>query len=444
MKQFLAPSALLALLAVLGSLAIGAVGAPPVSGRQEPEAAPQGIVSDQVIVKVRPWLPEMVRSLGQGALGMRELEHSPLLSASLLSLPPGLSPERASAILSALPWVEYAEPNYRVRAALVPNDPAYGRQQWYYELLGAPQAWDVTTGSSSTVVAVLDAGVDMAHPDLQGRFWTNTAEIPGNGRDDDGNGCVDDVNGCNFTVDPANGDVGDDSLTGHGTFVAGIVAAAGNNGQGLAGVAWGARIMPVKVLQGDVGSSFSVAQGMVYAAKSGARVINMSLGTCHPNRLLEDALGVAHDRYRAVVVAAAGNAEAGCTSVNYPAAYDRAVAVGASGQADPDARAPFSNWGPEVDFVAPGVDICSTFPGGDYRCGDGTSFAAPLVAGTVALLLAKNPALSDADVRAILRLTAKDLPDGSTPAWDGAGRIQIGRALTTGFSRSFIPSVSKE
>ena len=288
-----------------------------------------------------------------------------------LRLREGLSLEKALEFYSRMPGVDYAEPNYRLKAEFVPNDPLYAAQRWYYNLTEAPQAWDVEQGKPSVIVAVLDSGVDVTHPDLRDRIWRNPGEGVPNGIDDDGNGCVDDVHGCNF-VEPEDADpscgpqptspsnqVADDS--GHGTFVAGIIGATGNNGIGVIGVAPGVTLMPVKVLDcTGAGTTADAAAGILYAARMGAQVINLSFGGAETSRTLQEAIVTATGTFGAVVVAASGNQ--GTQGVTYPARYRQVIAVGASDRNSPDARASFSNWGPEVDVVAPGIDLVSTVP----------------------------------------------------------------------------------
>ncbi len=333
----------------------------------------------------------------------------------------------------------------------MPNDPMYGAyQRWYYELIEAPEAWDLGPGPQPALVAVLDTGVDIDHPDLAGKIWTNQAETPGNAVDDDGDGCVDDVHGCNF-VEPGTADLAcigrppgpSSDVTdhdGHGTFVAGIIAASTNNAEGVAGTADGIILMPVKVLSCTGGGRpADVAAGILYAAENGAQVINMSFGGHLESDLVRDAIRTAHDDYGMVLVAATGNN--GMQQVSFPATLDEVIAVGATGHDKPDERASFSSWGPEVDVVAPGVDITSTVPsslcGRNWRCisslpyskASGTSFAAPLVSGLAGLLLSRNPGLGNEDVRAIIKATAQPLTDESLRKWAGAGRIRMRQAL---------------
>ena len=214
-----------------------------------------------------------------------------------LSVTPGQEAATAAA-LRRRPDVAFAELDYLATAAEVPNDPDWGNQ-WSLARIGLPEAWNVTTGSTGIIIAVVDSGLYLGHPDLAGKVWTNPGEIPVNWVDDDGNGKVDDVNGWHFYqqwtpdgyIPAGNANVTDDF--GHGTHVAGITAAATNNGIGIAGVSWGARVMPVKVLdQYGNGWYSDIADGIVYAADNGAKIINLSLGGAAASRDLVPGRGV--------------------------------------------------------------------------------------------------------------------------------------------------------
>jgi len=409
-------------------------------------------VPGELLVKYHEPTLAIGRRIVNGAIGAREIERIEELGVSHVALDPGIAPEEAARRLDSMPGVEYAEPNIVLQMAMTPSDPFYmGRQKWYYELVGAPKAWDVETGEPGVIVAVLDTGVDVTHPDLKDSIWTNRDETPGNGIDDDNNGCLDDVRGCNFgqnekecPFEPStpNGDIDDD--VGHGSFVAGIIAAKGNNAIGVIGIAPNVTVMPVKVLdcQGLLTAS-AVAQAIVYAAQEGARVINMSFGwedaTDDMTQTMRAAIDIAHDQYGVVLVGAAGNDTRG--TVAFPARYEKVIAVSASDHSKKDDKAYFSNWGTEIAVTAPGVDIASTLPlefcGTMWTClgekpyamEEGTSFSAPLVAGAAALILSKGPPMSPDAVKSRLTSTARSLPDGSHANWDGAGLIQVDLAL---------------
>ncbi|GAB4568008.1 MAG: hypothetical protein Kow0047_20570 [Anaerolineae bacterium] len=316
--------------------------------------------------------------------------------------------------------VTWAEPNYTIQLDLVPNDPLYSTQSTYLDRLQVETAWDATTGSPDIVVAVLDTGVDLAHPDLSAGIWTNPGEIPGNGLDDDENGFVDDVHGWDFADD--DNDPTDDH--GHGTHVAGIIAARTNNGIGIAGMAGQVTILPVDIFSGGIGTYADLIQGIVYAADNGARVINMSLGALSYSRGEEAAVAYATER-GALCIAASGNQ--GLEVWHYPAAHPQVIAVGAVDSADQ--RAGFSNYGPYLSLTAPGVQVTSTLPGNRYGWLSGTSMATPHVSGVAALILSLNPFLSPAEVRAILESTADDLGAGGWDPQYGYGRVNAAAAV---------------
>jgi subtilisin family serine protease len=386
---------------------------------------------DELLVRYRQGAaatPNSSQLLGSGAAG-----YNPRLDVWKLRLPAGMSVDEAVAQLRADSDVVLAQPNYRYVAARAPNDPSYGEWQHpYYAAVNAPAGWEVETGNEDVLVAILDGGVNITHPELDSTAWTNPAETL-NGIDDDGNGCIDDTHGCNFQGDPPNGDI--DDRDGHGTFVAGIIAAESDNGYGVAGIAWSASIMPVRVLDPNgIGTTEQLAGGILYAAENGADVANLSLalvpeeGTCPDDPIVEDALRIAHDDFDLAVLAAAGNFNMNC--VAFPAASPYTIAVGGAGPpTDPDVRAPFSQWGPEVDLAAPAVDIFSTLPDDNFGTNLGTSFATPIVAGAAALLLSQESDRTVEELRTILRDTARDMPDDLHPNWDGAGMLNLGAAL---------------
>ncbi len=329
--------------------------------------------------------------------------------------------------LSTHPDIEYAEPDYLRRmaplstsqpstpsifAAPPPDgsgDPLFA-QQWHLNAANIPAAWQHLEsnglepgGSRDIVIAVIDSGVDYTHPDLAANMWVNSTEFNGTpGNDDDGNGFVDDIHGVNVVSNSwsENGDPADDH--GHGTHVAGIIAAQANNNVGGVGVAYNSQIMAIKAAQySGVLSSSDIAQAIYYAVEQGADVINMSFGGYTRSQLEEDALAIAFGQ--AVLVAAAGNdgkINSPCTSGRdmYPAAYSWVLGVMAQRQhpsINGDYLAGFSNYdcqpqdSHEYELMAPGVDVWSTLPNGLYSAWDGTSMATPVVSGIAALLRTK-------------------------------------------------------
>lgn len=309
-----------------------------------------------------------------------------------------------------------------VARAATPVDPRYS-EQWGLTKIAAPAAWDVTTGSPNVVIAVVDSGVDITHPDLAGQIWTNPGEIAGNAKDDDGNGYVDDIHGWNVLAN--NADLSDS--TGHGTQVAGVIAAKANNGAGGAGVCWGCKLMVVKVTQQSGAANYSdIAAGVRYAAQKGAQVINVSLGGTSDSAALRAA--VAEAAPNAVIVAGAGNS--GGEAPFYPAAYNEYV-LAVAGSAENDTRVTSSNYGAWVDVSAPGQNVLTTFSGGGYGLTSGTSVGAPFASGLAGLLLSAHPDWSPAQVRAQIIRTADSI-DALNPGYAGklGGRIDAGAALS--------------
>ncbi|MBI3621223.1 MAG: S8 family serine peptidase, partial [Nitrospirae bacterium] len=341
----------------------------------------------------------------------------------VFDVPEGEDIEAVIAEYQKDPSVEYAEPNYLVHTTAIPNDPMFS-QQWSLNNTGqvggiadadidAPEAWNIETGNASVVIAIVDTGVDLTHPDLAGKiiqgydFWNNDSDP----QDDHG----------------------------HGTHVAGIAAAMSNNNVGIAGVCWYCGILPVKVLdhQGS-GNELSVTNGIVWATDNNADIINLSLGLGFKSLALADAVAYAHQQ-GVVVVAARGNDAS--TELFYPASYPESISVAATD--GNDALAYFSSYGYDLETTAPGQFILSTVPVGScqlcdpsgYLRLDGTSMAAPHVAGLAGLLLSANPSLSPDEVKLILTSTSED--DIESPQRDrllfnkyiGWGRINAYDAL---------------
>lgn len=340
--------------------------------------------------------------------------------------------------LEALPFVRYVQPNF-LRSYCQSSAPdSLLDQQWALERIEAASAWEIQRGRRQIVLAIIDSGVEYDHPDLAANIWHNPAEIPDNGLDDDQNGYIDDVIGWDFTDAPDLPGAGDyldrdndpHDEGGHGTHVAGISAAVGNNGSGISGVAPNCRIMALRAgfrLQSGGGflQDDDVAAAIVYAADQGANVINMSFGDPRVSPVLRDAIAYAQSRGCMLVAAAGNNGEPGLL---YPAGYDAVIAVGATDSNDQ--RASTSSYGTGLDLMAPGVGILSTWLDGDYQLLGGTSMAAPHVTAAAGLLLSQDPTRSAEAVRAILRASADDLGQPGFDAEFGAGRLNIHAALT--------------
>ena len=442
----------LTLAAVLTTVAVAAVALAVLApGRTTGVDAPVRIVSHSVsrIVEVAPSFADDTDLLlvtpahGRPAelaaalerLGYRTLPAAALVDAVRVPVPAGADPTALAHRLAGTGLLAVVDADARVRADRLPGDPLVAGQRPYLDAIRAPQAWDGRTGAEQITIAVVDSGVDATHPDLAARIRRNLAELP-DGRDEDANGCPDDLLGCTFVspaaadpscgytqAAPRGGAVDDD---GHGTFVAGIAAAAGGNGIGATGIAWDARILPVKVLDCTATGRISdAAAGILYAARSGARVIILAFGSPSDARVLRDAVAEATDRYGALVVASVGNE--GAQRVQFPAAYPRVLAVAGSGLTAPDGvvdyrrPATFSNAGPEVGVYAPAVRLIAPLPTAlcghagwtciepGYARASGTSFAAPLAAGAVALMMAADPSLSPALAAALLTQSAQPL-----------------------------------
>ncbi len=300
------------------------------------------------------------------------------------------------------PNILHAEPDYLYHGLAIPNDPRFSFQ-WALNSIRAPQAWDLISSPEAVTVAVVDSGIDYRHEDLTGKV------VPG-------------YDYVNSDSDPL-----DDQ--GHGTHVAGVIAASSNNGLGIAGVDWNARLMPVKVLDAaSVGWGAWLIQGITYAANNGARVINLSVGNDKFSEFVQNAINDAHAK-GCLVVAAMGNQDGSVPM--YPAAYQNVLAVGAVD--NQDQRVTGLNWGsnigPHIDLVAPGMGILSTLPSNRYESWDGTSMASPQVVGVAALVWSVNPALTHDKVAQIIQESADDQVGNSSEdiqGWDqyyGWGRV---------------------
>ncbi len=360
-------------------------------------------------------------------------------------LQPGIDPTLLTDFIANQPEVATVELDHVVRLAAVPSDP-YFPEQWNLHNSGqtggvidadvdAPEAWNIATGSANVVVAVIDTGVDYTHEDIKDNMWTNPGEIPGNGIDDDANGYVDDVYGYDFfnnTSDPF-----DDN--GHGTHVAGTIAARGNNSVGVVGIAWRARVMAVKFLSaGGFGYVSDAVRAVRYATTMGAKVANNSWGGGGYNQALFEAISDANTAGM-LFVAAAGNAGSNNDFFSfYPANYNVPNVLAVAATDHYDLRAWFSNYGATtVALGAPGVNVLSSVPRGfcslcaatGYRLLSGTSMAAPHVSGAAALLLSHGGfGVADIKPRLIATVDPVEALNGITLS---GGRLNVYRAVNT-------------
>jgi len=402
----------------------------------------------RLLVRFAPGASAAARAAAVAAVGGTIDRELPALGAVRIAVTAAASDlfgdtPSAVAILARDPAVARVEADRVLRATFTPNDsyfltdPDFGVGQWGLRKAQVDRAWDVVRGSAAVTVAIIDTGIDAGHPDLAGVSLPGTTFVSS-----PSSGCVP-------------GTTQDDN--GHGTHVAGIIGANGNNDQGIAGVAFGVRILPVKALDCEgTGLLSDVASGITWAVDRGARVINISLGSEADSPTLHDAIRYAAAR-NVLVVAAAGNCgdpartypNASCPSLNvveYPGAYPEVLAVGATD--GNDAHAAFSNTGAYVGISAPGVTILSTVPTYSttlsrssgfttYAAFRGTSQAAPLVTGVAALVLSREPGLTVAQLAQRLRTTADDLGAAGTDPIFGAGRVNALRAVTASTNASY-------
>lgn len=360
----------------------------------------QGVSStDEVIVRYKTFTPEYEKEKTRKNLKTFLKQRIQRLNIDVVKIQEGTVEEKIRQYRKD-PNVAYAEPNFKAQAFGVTNDTSLSQQWGLFKIDAANDAqisaWDVTTGSATVKIAVLDTGIEVSHPDLSGKVAASY----------------------NFTDSPTVSD-----LFGHGTHVAGIAAAATNNGNGVAGTGYNTEILNGKVL-GDDGSGYYswVASGITWAADQGAQVISMSLGGASSSKVLEDAVNYAWSK-GSVVVAAAGNN--GNSSPQYPGYYQNVISVAATD--NNDNKAGFSTYGSWVDVAAPGVSIYSTYKGNSYALLSGTSMATPFAAGTCALIWAKGTCTTNICVREQLEKTADQI-SGTGTYWIW-GRINAYKAV---------------
>ncbi|MEE9167970.1 MAG: S8 family serine peptidase [Candidatus Neomarinimicrobiota bacterium] len=331
--------------------------------------------------------------------------------------------------LQESPQVIYAEPVFIRRVYGVPDDSLYS-SQWHLSAIMAADAWDISHGDSTIIIAVVDNGFDMDHPDLEANYFTNPNEIPGNQVDDDGNGYVDDVQGWDFGEsdnDPTHGSEEAAGYWVHGTHVAGIANAVTDNQAGVAGVAWNVKTLPIKAAYDDTPEFISFGySGIVYAAELGAHVINCSWGGTGYSLVGAEVIEYATG-FGSLIVGSAGNENA--NEFHYPSAYQEVLSVASVSSSD--RKSSFSNYGLSVDVSAPGETILSTTPESGYGHIGGTSMSSPLVAGLAALVKSYYPDLTAKELAVRVAGTVEGI-DNLNPQYEGligTGRINAFQAL---------------
>lgn len=404
---------------------------------------PKIYADGELLVKYKSGTASRAASTINSQLNSVVLEEFPDLGWQRVKIADGVSVEAAQAHYAAFGNdVEAVQPNYYYHLLATPNDPQYTSSGMYgLAKISAPAAWDLTTGSSSVVVADIDTGMRYTHQDLAANAWINPGEIAGNGVDDDGNSFIDDVRGWDFFYndsDPI------DDAGGHGTHTAGTIGATGNNSLNVVGVNWNVKIMPIKIYSPNGADSTSAmlvnAYNYIRMMKNrgvNIRVTNNSYGGCGEacgyDQATKDALDAMGNAGILNVFAAGNDNINNDVTPSYPVSYSSPTVLGvaASTNTASESRAGFSSYGVStVDLAAPGVGVLSTWNTSNIATNSisGTSMATPHVAGAAALLSAYNPNLSAASLKATLMNTVDVLP-----AWNGlvktGGRLNISRAL---------------
>lgn len=396
-------------------------------------------VKDEVLVKFDPSLESEVIASVHDRLGSNILEVLGQTGWQRIRISGDRSVESAVAQYKKFPAVIAAQPNFYYELTALPNDPQYSNAGlWGLPKISAPAAWDITTGSSTVIVAVIDTGMRLGHEDLAANLWVNPVEIANNGIDDDGNGYIDDVHGWDFRFE----DSDPTDQHGHGTHVAGTIGAVGNNATGIVGVNWNVRIMPIKIYSqaaNDTTSAMLVNAynyvRMMKLAGHNIRVTNNSYGGCAEacgyDQATKDAIDALGDAGLLNVFAAGNNNRNTDNLPFYPGSYDSPSIINVAASTSIDSRASFSNFGiVSVDIAAPGAGIYSTTNGSNTSYGNssGTSMAAPHVAGVAALLAAQHPSLDASSLKATILNNVDVLPDWASLV-KTSGRLNAASAL---------------
>ena len=401
------------------------------------DATPVDSDASQVLVRFSSGAEAADRLAARSHAGTDFEKALPLRGLQLVDPEPGVSVEEAVAKLERAEGVLYAEPDVTRSAARTPNDPLFS-QQWGLSMIGLPAAWDRTTGSSAVTVGVVDSGVDAAHPDLTPNAARNPGESGGgretNGVDDDSDGLVDDWRGWDWV----DGDNDPADPNGHGTHVAGTLGARGNDARGVAGVAWQVKVLPLRVLDANnQGRISDVIAAYSFAASKSLPIVNASLAGPTFSQAEHDTIKAAS---ATLFVVGAGNDGRDNDAVgSYPCNHPLPNVICVTASDRLDARPGFASYGRRaVDLAAPGVDILSTLPGGQWGFSSGTSSSTPHVAGTAALMKSLYPQSSVAAIRASL-LGSVDARPAFTGATVTGGRLNADRALASAPNEAAFP-----
>jgi len=363
-------------------------------------------VPGELLVKYKPeaYAGNMHSNLGKIGWAKVKIDKSKNIHQEMMSL-------------QTNPTVINVEPNYYGEFLSDPDDPDFD-EQWYLPNINAPDAWDKSLGKG-VIIGLVDSGVNLTHEDLADNIWTNEGELPGDGIDNDNNGHIDDVTGWDF------GDDDDDPTdkVGHGTMMAGVIAAIQNNGLGISGTAPESTILPLKVSVSNSPVASAVAEAIIYAADQGASIINLSLALGENSQAVTDAVAYASSK-GVLLVAAAGQE---VNSVRFPANLEDVIAVSATD--DNDVFWFRSNQGPEIELSAPGENIYTTKLDGGYDDDKGTSFSSAIVSAVASLLIAKYPDLNRDQVRESLITGADDLGDEGKDNLYGYGKVNALKTL---------------
>lgn len=396
---------------------------------QETTAAPGhgkgAYAAGEVLVKFKSAARAPAYGFERGGPGIQSLQGLGESGVHRIRLAPGTSVEEAGAVLRQDPEVEYVEPNYYRYLTRTPGDPQYP-DQWNWPMISAPDAWDTATDCAAIPVAVIDSGVDYTHTDLAANIWTNPAETAGDGVDNDSNGYKDDTRGWDFVA----GDNDPMDENGHGTHVAGTIAAIGDNAIGVTGLCWRGAVMALRAFGAEgKGTVADVVKAMDYARAKGARVVNASYAGDDFSQAEYEAIGRLQDAGILLVVAAGNENVNNDRYASYPAGYDlpNIIAVAATDRSD--RLTSRSNFGATtVHVAAPGDLILSTYLGNDYALESGTSMAGPHVSGLAALVWSASPGLAASQVKARILDGVDRLDDLSGLVLTG-GRINASNSL---------------